>query len=175
MNYFLLIILFRVIISQPNSSKIKEIICGTEICHPEGGYCNNEYKCICNPGYTTFSPIILPNAEHKVNCNYKQKSDLKAGLLEMIFGCGLGHFYAGRKINGSIKLFCVLILCTCCCVTLVMMKKISQESQAEYHTFTSLLFLLSIVYTICLILWQFIDGILFFFGVYNDGNGIELY
>jgi hypothetical protein len=162
------------------SSKEKYRLCGFDLCSIEGGICKRENECFCYPGYITISKkIIVDDNEDEIidksRCNYKQISSLKAGFIEMIFGCGLGHFYADRTLNGTIKFLFVSLICSFCLISGYMIKKIREETNAEDHPYVTVLFLLSIFLTFAMILWQLIDGILFFLGVYKDGNGIELY
>jgi hypothetical protein len=141
--------------------------CGNSICSKEGGYCKED-QCICYPGYTT-----VLRRDH-TSCNYKQISRFKAGLLEMFLGCGFGHFYANRKLNGTLKLSCVILFCGCCIFSFYMMRKIREESHAQDHPWASLIFLLSVVFKIVVVCWQILDGILFFCGIYKDGFDMPL-
>jgi hypothetical protein len=171
---FKIIFLISFVLSDDTSSIANnKIICGEYICHPEGGLCQKNDKCICFSGYTTILPI--DKNEHIINCNYLQISGIKAGLIEMIIGCGFGHFYAKRILNGTIKLLSVSILLFCCVYSFVLIKRIREETDAEDHPYVSILFMLSILFKIFIVIWQIVDGILFFFKAYKDGNGIDLY
>ena len=175
-SYIVLIIFPNIINSQ--------LVCGLEVCNPEGAVCNVNKKCKCSKGFITtiaqsneekekISPAQLQQTHLK--CNYRQIMAFKAGLIELILGCGIGHFYAGRNINGVIKLLCVGLFCTCCIVSLVMIKKIREESEAEDHPYVTILVFSAAVYKVVIILWQILDAFMFFFNVYWDGKNYPLY
>jgi hypothetical protein len=147
----------------------QEIFCGNDMCHPVGGKCVDN-KCICQGGY-----ISANLSTFHTSCNYKQKSKLKAGLIEMFLGCGIGHFYAGRSFFGTIKLVFYSLFCSCCCYSLYIIRKIRREEEAEDHPYASLLFFCSMAYLGLLVLWQILDGFLFWFGIYSDGKGVNMY
>lgn len=145
--------------------------CGMEVCLSEGSYCGKENRCVCQEGYMTVENIHQKN----LKCNYKLTSSIKAGTIELLFGCGFGHFYAGRTGIGLFKLFCVSLFCTCCLGSLYMMKKIREETEAQDHPYVSLIVLLSVIYKIIMVIWQITDGFLFFLKIYKDGNDMPLY
>jgi len=146
------------------------IFCGNSICHPIGGRCINQTVCVCKDGYTT-----IDYSGNHIYCNYKQASRIKAFLIEIFFGFGLGHFYAGRSGTGLFKLFCYSIFWMSCCTSLYLIKKIREEPQAEDHPYVSLLFILSVIFKAGLVLWQIIDSVLFLLNYYRDGKGFQLY
>ncbi len=145
------------------------IYCKTEICNSTGGVCNKEGHCQCYFGYLTPNHL----ADH-IKCNYKQISSMKAGLLEILLGCGFGHFYSGRTINGWIKLICTFIFCGGLMTSVLFIRKIRQEVEAEDHSYISLFIVSMVIFKVIVIVWQMVDGILFFFKVYKDGHGFEL-
>lgn len=163
-KYVILVILINQCLSKEKQ------MCGYDMCNPEGGYCNKASICTCYPGYISYKSY-----EDHSKCNYKQVSSIKAGLIEMIIGCGFGHFYAGRKGNGTVKLTCVIILSLGCFISLYMIKKIREETEAEDHPYVSMFFLSLVIIKIIIVIWQLIDGILFFLEVYKDGNDLPLY
>ena len=143
-----------------------------ELCSQKGGICTEDLKCICIKGYSTdFSD------ENFYFCNYKQYNKIIAGLIELIFGFGFGHFYCQRYINGYFQL--TIELLSCCllaCLTGILYKLdiIINNGAISYNTYliTNLYFPLIIF---VLALWQIIDSILFLSCYYKDGNGISLY
>jgi hypothetical protein len=140
-----------------------------EVCATEGGYCK-ENQCICYEGYITNKLL-----NKHLKCNYKQIGRMKAGLIEMIFGCGFGHFYSGRNSMGILKLSCLIIFCSCCIMSVVMIRKIREETEAQDHPYITFFILLTSLFKIILILWQLIDGMLFFLGFYYDGNNFPMF
>jgi hypothetical protein len=60
------------------------------------GVCTSSQQCKCNKGYITFP------SDHYPYCNYKQKSQLIAFLLEFFLGLegGAGEFYIENKSFG---------------------------------------------------------------------------
>ena len=170
-KYLLILISFTILLSKldfiTSKPNPKLIQCKEEICDSLGGNCNREGTCTCYEGFTTDSDLI--------KCNYEQVSAIKAGLIELATGIGLGHFYAGRKLNGLFKLFCVGIFCACCTYSLIMMKRIREEAEAEDHPYVTLLVISAAVFKVVIIIWQIIDAVLFFLRIYKDGNNILLY
>ena len=83
--------------------------------------CNNEtiicedkerlHHCSCKPGYITFK-----DNENFTFCNYKQKKQLIAFLLEFCVGFGAGHFYRNDFVMASLKLVAfilgIVFICT---------------------------------------------------------------
>lgn len=181
MKHYIFYFLLKLYLYNCFTENPKYVFCGMDLCNTEGGICSKFNECICYPGYLTLTQNYQIENEKDnglfshVKCNYKQTSSFKAGLIEMIFGCGFGHFYAERTNFGTFKFLCVSIFCSCGCFFLYMIRKIRLEAQAEDHPYVSILFFLSIIFKITLVLWQLIDGILFFLKVYNDGNNVPLY
>ena len=67
------------------------------------GECNSNGICVCYKKYTTY------NAKKGIFCNYERKEQLKAFILEMIFGIfGGGYFYLERYVMGIIQ--CVITI-----------------------------------------------------------------
>ena len=146
----------------------KPITCIKESCYPLGGNCNSEGTCTCFEGYLTDKSKIL-------KCDYQQTSAIKAGLIEMATGCGLGHFYAGRKFNGILKFFIVALFCTMCSSSFVMIKKIREEVEAEDHPYVTFMVVMAAVIKVVIVCWQILDGFLFFMKFYRDGKDFPLY
>jgi hypothetical protein len=135
--------------------------CTFTTCPPTRGTCV-ENKCICFEGYTTLPEPFQPH------CNYKQKSKLLAFFLELFFPVGAGHLYAGRTISALIKLFSFLmIIFSFCCNLCLVILSIEQK----FLICPSLVFLLALVTWIVL---EAVDLVYFGFGIYKDGNDIEM-
>ncbi len=149
-------------------SQDKPITCLKESCYSFGGNCNREGTCTCHEGYLTDKTAIL-------KCDYRQISSIKSGLIELATGCGLGHFYAGRKWNGLFKFFIMSIFCTMCMSSFIMIKKIREETEAEDHPYVTLIVVIATVFKVVIIMWQLLDGVLFFLRFYRDGRDFPLY
>jgi len=150
------------------SAQENYIQCMKDSCYSHGGNCNSDGACTCFDGYFTDKISIF-------KCDYKQTSAIKAGLIELATGCGIGHFYAGRKLNGLLKFFIVCLFCTMFSMSLTMIKKIRQEIEAEDHPYVSMLVVFAAVMKVVIICWQILDGILFFLKFYKDGRDFPLY
>ena len=165
-----LIVLVSLINWVKTESFERQLICGKEICDASGGVCTTEGRCKCYEGYITGKSI-----DNHLKCNYEQVSSFISGMIELLTGIGLGHLYAGRKENGVFKLFCVALFCGCCVTSLMMMRKIREESEAEDHPYVTLLAFSGALFKIVIIIWQIVDALLFFLQVYKDGMGLPLY
>lgn len=89
-------------------------ICTSSNCGPRNGFCIDLNTCQCQIGYANFETEESPAGQY---CTYQQKSQLVAFLLEFFFPIGVGHLYAGRIVNGLIKMgFNVLLPCLLCCL-----------------------------------------------------------
>ena len=126
-------------------------LCNEKNCPADRGTCSGENFCFCFDGY-------LSTYESNVLCDYKQKDRTLYFLLEFVLSFGIGHFYAGKYIYGSIKLVCYILF-----FALFFMKfyKKTGIDAARIRLFMWLNFFI----------WQFIDGLCIFRGVYKDGNG----
>jgi hypothetical protein len=164
-NIILIIRLLKLINSQ---NKDFQIICGLEKCDLKGGKCSINLNCTCNKGYDTFYKY------NDLKCNYKKISKFKAGILEFFFGFGIGHFYSLRYHFAEFKLSLYLFLILCCFFSIYQIKEIFNENEVNDYPKTSICVLFSIGLFIFLLIWQFIDYLLFFFGFYLDGNNIKM-
>jgi hypothetical protein len=166
MMSFLLIIS---IVSVESSLQNINAKCAQGLCDTTGGTCIDG-MCICLKGYTTY----LSSRNHTL-CNYAQKSSITAGLLELFFGNGTGHFYAGRSINGLVKLCSSLFFCFSCCCSIFLIRKLEEDVRTAGHPHISFLFIFALTIGTSLVFWQVVDSILFLFGIYYDGNNTPLY
>ena len=92
--YLLLQIIIIIIINCDNKFEL----CNINVCSPEGSYCLAD-GCQCKSCYISINSEI----DHR-KCNYHQYSSIKAGILELIFPIGMGHFYLRNVKNGVIKM-----------------------------------------------------------------------
>ena len=102
--------------------------------------------------------------------NYILKSRYIAFLLEFFFPIGAGHFYSGKTILACIKLgmFVVLIISS----ILVLCCKSKNRFNANPGAIT-----LTILILLCILgifFMQIFDLIGYAFGIYLDGNGVEM-
>jgi hypothetical protein len=149
----------------------RDLLCNEKICDSVGGRCIDERTCACNENYTTF--YIFENFKY---CNYLKKSSLIAGFLELFLGLGVGHLYAGRKINGIIKM---IICTTCCCIGcsfLAIGMKLQQQNPNIASSPIIQFFLKTYAILInSVLVWQFFDFLLFVSKFYTDGHNLSLY
>lgn len=143
----------------------QNMTCNSENCPEERGICNMDNECLCLIGYKTVHNDRYGNYE----CNYVQKSQMVAFLLEFIASFGLGHFYIQNYIIGSIKcLFCLaFMIITCLMPYLSSSRKKSIKINTLIPYFQCLLILI-----FCS--WQIVDSIMFGLNYYTDGAGVEL-
>ena len=143
-----------------------------ELCSQIGGICTENLKCICKKGYSTDF-----NQENIYLCNYKQYNKYITGLIELLFGFGFGHFYCKRYLYGYIQLSIEFIFCclmACLISAFYKIDFILNNGNPSYYTNLISNFYFPLI-VLALVSWQIVDSILFFFSVYKDGNGINLY
>ena len=139
-------------------------------------YCNVNSKCIngacvCKRGYASLPYEIF-------QCCYLQKFQFTAFFLELLISFGVGHFYIGSNIIGSIKLVVFSFFCVIFCVIFIIwLKKDYKNERLNPNTeyYTSILFVCS--FSMCIFIyltWQIIDIVLFALNIYKDENGINL-
>jgi hypothetical protein len=158
--------IFIILILSINTSQY----CDGSICDDTGGTCINDEICQCRDEFTT-----LPIGKNYKLCNYERKRSVSTAFLELLVGFGMGHFYCGRNINGSIKLILFMLLCCCCYCSILAAYKLTEENRQDLNTLVVYLLRIYSIVTNLLIIWQVIDFILFITGVYLDGNNISLY
>ena len=132
------------------------------------------HHCSCIEGYIT---VPYPSDTYKY-CNFKQKKQLIAFLLELCIGFGIGHFYRYDFIMASFKFLCFGLGIAFICLFPKMAKYI-----ADQHC-DILAILMSIFYYfyICgLAFWYIWDLVYFGNNYYKDytykseiGKGIDL-
>eukprot|EP00455_Lapot_gusevi_P034748 TRINITY_DN3843_c0_g1_i11.p1 TRINITY_DN3843_c0_g1~~TRINITY_DN3843_c0_g1_i11.p1 ORF type:complete len:207 (-),score=62.73 TRINITY_DN3843_c0_g1_i11:209-829(-) len=99
--------------------------CTTTTCGSHG-LCNDaKTACICLDNYITF------NSNDGTQCNYEQKKQLTAFLLQFFLGAvGAGDWYVGRWGIAGGKLALALVACCGQCVIRVMAAKLAKNADA---------------------------------------------
>ena len=129
------------------------------------GVCSNG-SCACYPGFVTFPSGATPA------CNYAQKSQLTAFLLQIFIGeTGAGQFYLENWGNagGQLAILIVpaILACICCCVMC------GADSDGKGACGICILVLMVILF-IGVGVWWLADTILIGTNHYLDGNGIPV-
>lgn len=131
------------------------------------GQCSVDHsRCYCNSGY-----ISTPGSFNNTQCNYAQKQQLIAWLLQFFVGVvGAGHFYAGNiglavaqlvLCFGGLPLACLL---PCILVACDVKEDTSKAFIACIYGLMS-----------CAVgIWWLVDVILFGTNYYKDGNNYPL-
>ena len=165
--YFKIFIILSIYLITPikstEESEQKSVlfICNKYTCPNNRGTCNELNECICKKGFDTVDDL----SKGDFYCNYRRKSKLIAFLLEFVLGYGSGHFYMGNILLATIKMIYTSITCLLFC------QHNSLKKITEYKRIAVPLERFAVLGWI---IWQIVDGILIFFGFYNDGNGHEL-
>jgi hypothetical protein len=153
------------------------------------GYCNTSTgKCICNNGFDTLLPyknytnykgdkpvnVITLTREEFQMCNYEQKRQATALLLSIFVGFGAEHFYLQRLSQALGKLFFYII-----CYFLNIAFLIVYKCWPEKRKYIEFIGLFEAFYLTCgvliMLLWNIFDWINIGYGVYLDGNKMEMY
>ena len=166
-TYILIIILINLSFCQSQNGEFED--CGDNIlCPKDRGQCTNysdEGKfCKCFSGY------MDDPKESNYKCTYKQKTQLKAFLLELFLTYGAGHFYV-KNYKYAIPKLIVFIFLYCLFIFLRIVTKAKEENK----TANLIICINAIICFIGMITWQLIDVFKFGYNKYKDGNGIELY
>jgi hypothetical protein len=129
------------------------------------GVCSGNYTCVCNTGYITFPSSSING------CNYKQKSQLTAFLLQFFLGeiCGAGEFYLGNNDIGAGQIvyfwgntiFIILMICT--------LTNFYKENEIM-----STIYIWRILSGIGLIIWWIYELVVISNGIRHDGNDAPL-
>jgi len=151
-------------------------------CLPTRGVCTDNKTCYCLSGFVNFETNSNNLGLEKVSnyqfqnqniinesyCNYPQKKQLFAFILEFIFPFGVGHFYSLRTSYALIKMTVVIILpCLFMCLALCCLVKNNPEGGVLGFVGICLI---AIVYS----LWLLYDLINFGINNFLDGNGVPL-
>ena len=140
--------------------------------YPKKIYCkpNDFTHCVCITGYVTGSDY---NKNLKdIYCDYKQKKQLNAFLLELFVGFGAGHFYRGNYLMASLKLVAFLFGIYIICLFPLTAKWISDCCDCD-----CLVVLVSIFFYLAacgLAFWFIFDLVYFGKNKYKDKNDVPL-
>ena len=136
-------------------------ICNQYTCSPANGKCRRDNECICAFGYTTIDDVSFGDFK----CNYKQKSQVKAFLLEFLIGFGIGHFYIGNVTLALVKLLYSSFTCFVIC-QLPSFAKIQSTKRCAYY--------IQLIFGLGWVMWQIVDSLMIVMNYYKDSNGIEM-
>ena len=147
----------------------RNIKCDNKNCQAPYGVCADASTCRCLNGYANF--VAEGQAFPGSYCNYEQKKQLVAFLLEMFVGMGVGHFYSGRVLFGVFKLLILLgplvLGVLMCCSSIV--------KSSDTSTCMGLVVMIGSCACICTaVVWQLVDLIMFGINSYKDGKGVPL-
>lgn len=171
LNSIQLFLLINILLFTPinSSSKEESTDCPDGLkCHSKNGECmkyddDTKYFCNCKDGYTTYPK------DNTVKCNYEQKKQLKAFLLELFVCYGSGHFYI-HNYKLAIPKLIVFIFFYCLFIVLRIITKAKEENKLA-----NLIICISAgVVLVGMLTWQIIDLVYFGKNKYNDGNGVPL-
>ena len=157
---FFIILIFYPVNSNDTETK-KLVICNKYTCPKNRGTCNEQNECICFKGFYTVDDL----SKGDFYCNYQRKSKLITFLLEFVLGFGAGHFYRGGLLLATIKMIYTSLTCLLFC------QYNSIKKIPEYKSFALPLEKYMVFGWIA---WQIVDGLLIYFGFYNDGNALEM-
>lgn len=170
----LLLLIFNILISKFSSEIIEQSMesntilgqCNIDNCPTERGICDTEDKCVCFNGFKTF----FGNKEDiKTYCNYKQKSMVIALVLELVISFGLGHFYLGNSMYGTLKnLYCFVSV-----FFIFIFPLLIKRSYVYRHT--NYVALLQGLVVLSFMIWQILDCLGLGMKIYRDSNNIELF
>ena len=142
-----------------------------DTCNPntcmEPNYCTSNKLCKCVGDYITFN---LDDNDNKF-CNYQQKRQLTALLLEIIFPIGFGHFYSERVLCGMIK-FIVYALVGI--YGILVFKRGIPINLKKANGEDFLHFMIASVLICGAFTWHVFDVYMLFTNRYYDGNGISM-
>jgi len=133
-------------------------VCNTNVCNQGKGVCSDNNTCTCVKGFANI-PILT---ENKI-CDYKQRKQIVAFLLELCLACGIGHFYIGAWWLGMIKLLVIVLIPIFFCSLMICSELFAKGYQ-----------LLIILFSFTGGLYWISDVILFGLNYYRDGNGVPL-
>ena len=161
-NFFSIIILLFLISNVFSENSEENLIdCG------DGILCNKDCLVYDEDKGTFICNCYL--GQNEVNCNYKQKSQLKAFLLEFFLCYGAGHFYIHNYKRAIPKLI-VFAFFYCLFIALRIITKAKEENKKA-----NLIISISAgVSLVGMITWQIIDLVGFGKNQFDDENSIGL-
>lgn len=145
----------------------------------------NYLTAICKYGYVSINSynynsyyINAENLEYNMDkyklCNYEQMSFFFPFIFELLFGYGLGHFYARRYIHGTIKLIASIILF----MIIIFLNGLLESLISNSTEFSNSLLYKKIINLNRLLylitnFWKIIDAVLFYIYYFKDGYNID--
>jgi TM2 domain-containing membrane protein YozV len=138
----------------------------TQSCNGHGECSADKTSCICDIGFAT-----LPTSS-STQCNYQQKKQIVAFLMELFLGFGAGHFYTERYLTAGLKLGAFLYGIYIICLFPLSAKYLSEKFDND-----CLVISISCLYYLCalgLAFWFIYDLVQFGMNKYKDGNNVDL-
>jgi len=157
--------------TKPTENNIKKITiletarekCNVYNCPRKRGWCTRDTRCTCYEGYLSVNDDSFP-----FYCNYEQKKQITAFLLEFFIGFGIGHLYNANVQLAMIKLLtfftCYFILCFVPYFS----------AQTKSNCLNRWLGCFQTLAILTIVIWQIVDSVLLGIGYFKDGNGIPL-
>lgn len=127
--------------------------------------CISATKCQCPNGYAQDPKKEVK--ENELSCTYKRKKQYVFFLLELFLPIGIGHFYAGRIINGIVKL---LVMAAIIALDIILKNKILKGFKTKQR-----FSIVSYILYFGILAWICIDIVCIGVNHYKDGKGISLY
>lgn len=160
----------------------------------ENNQSSNFLTCVCDDGYTNLHESKAGDGR-QVKCCYEQKDQFTAFVLEITFGFGAGHLYVGNWTRFLCK--CIIECCLILSVIIIEIflwckrakdvnmlntenannngqKKDFSTENPKIKIYEMVLRNLIILFFAIIIIWQFIDSILFGINYYTDTNDMTL-
>jgi TM2 domain-containing membrane protein YozV len=156
---------FDVIIIGNNTNSPSSCQNDLEDCSGEG-YCTRDGStCVCFSGHVTY------NSPNGPKCNYKQKSQLAAFLLQLFLGkFGAGHFYVGSNALGAGEICLTFGLIPLACFLTPMFNAFDVSETGRKKIWKKLQWVVGTA----VFVWWLVNTIKFGLNEYNDGNGVPL-
>lgn len=146
----------------------ENIVCTRSNC-PLPNNCIDDSTCQCYQGFVDYHDNSTNNNTY---CNYKQKKQIVAFMLEFFVSLGVGHLYAGRTVFGILKLLVmlgpVILMILNCCFGIAFK---SERGQSILGIFT---IIGGCILCVGYFAWQLVDLVMFGINKYRDGNGVPL-
>lgn len=137
--------------------------CNVFNCPRKRGVCTRDTSCKCNEGF-----ISVNDDEFPFYCNYEQKRQLNAFLLEFFIGFGIGHLYNGNIQIAMIKLILYFVAYFILCF----IPYFTAQTKSNFLNRVFPCFQTMAILTI--VIWQIVDSVLLGINWFPDGNGIPL-
>lgn len=146
---------------------VRNIQCSNKNCQPPNT-CVDKKTCKCFAGRANFTPPGSHPSPYY--CQYYQKKQLVAFLLETMIALGTGHFYTGRVNAGLFKLlicvFPIMIGIIFFCVSITM--------KSDNDCLEIISIVMTCIFACIALIWQLVDMVNFGANNYKDGNGVPL-